>query len=202
MLLAQIDQVSFFRQGVAHKLIGGLRQERLAAVGAIAQAGAAVDGGAVVVSGAQVGLPRMQRETHPQGKTLFLRPPAARLLDIFRPGLGMEGALEVAGGRKGVSGARKDGKQAIPLAATLDQRAAMLRDQGFCQGVVAGQRSTHGLRVALPKAGAALYIRKAKCDRSGRQIHLNLQLQTTSPGVFALASAISCPVHESTDYTD
>jgi hypothetical protein len=71
---------------------------------------------------------------------------------------------------QGVSGAGEDGEEAVSFAVFLDQRAAMLVDDFFRQGVVTGEGGAHRLRVFLPEPCAALDVRQQEGDGSGRQV--------------------------------
>src|SRR4051794_5468284 len=102
-MLPQARQVQSLGCRIADQLVGQLREQDLAAVRDVAQAGAAVDGRSVVVALTQVGLSGVYG--HPDTKWR-----------LCGPRLDLKCALDVAGGCNGITCSAENGEETVAFA--------------------------------------------------------------------------------------
>ena len=141
---------------VAHEVSGGLREERLPAVGGGAQARAPIDRGAVVVALSQLRLPGVQGRAYPQRRRGW-------------PRLGVQCHLDRGGGGDRAGGPGEDREAAVALAARAHEVAAVPADDLLHELVVAGEGPAHRLRGTLPKGGAPRDVGEEVGDRPDGQ---------------------------------
>jgi hypothetical protein len=105
----------------------------------------------------EVRLPRVQGHAHLQRR-------------LGGPRFGTEGLLEGAGAGNRGGSTGEDGEEAVPFAAALDQRAAMLVDALRQQRIVTGESRPHRLGLLLPEPCAPFDIRQEEGDGAGGKL--------------------------------
>jgi hypothetical protein len=158
-LRAQIAQRRVERELLAHQLLSGEREQDLAAVPGIQEPRRAVERRPEVIVTSHLGTARVQRHAHPQ----WFRQ---------RPRLYDECAL---GGQRGCQRVRRLGEgREDAIADGLEDHAPVRGDALLHQGIVAGERGRHRVRMSLPQLRAAFDVGEQKRDRSLRQRHHGL----------------------------
>ena len=156
-VFAEMAELHAVREEVANELLGGEREQDLAAVRGGEDAGDAIEGLAEIVAIALLGGAGVQ------GHADF------QFLDLL-PGGGVQSALGLEGaGEPVLRGIEGDAKG---VADGLENMAAAGFEGGAQQSVVLREGAAHGLGLALPFLGAAFDVAEEKGDRpGGRRSH-------------------------------
>ena len=151
-----VGQLSPGRQAVDHEVVRGPREQDLAAVRELAQPRAAAQRQPEVVAlVAQLRLRRVQRDAHPQRRSLGPGVCAHATLDLERRG-------------DGIRAAREGGDDAVALSLLDRPHSSVKRHRLLQQRVVLGHCTRHRLWLVLPQPHRTLDVAQQEGDRAGR----------------------------------
>ena len=154
---APVAQGPVWRQVALHELLGGERQEHLAAVTGCFEPRRPVDGGAEVVPAALLGDPDVDPHADAQRREVG---------GERGPVFGGDGVLGVDGRAGGLHGRMERGAERVTDG--LEHKAAVRRNAGAEQIVVALERLPHRAWEVFPAGGRALDVGEQKGDGAGR----------------------------------